>query len=1312
MAGLQQTVAVGYPEGTDCQLAVGADVDVIVLAALVGELHGADTQLQDVVHVVVQAAVLLHDTVLDGGVGILRLYRGRIHHTALVVKGVAAGGHQTVGLVDPSGAVAIGLGVVGGDVVVIAVLFHQADLTVTDTVEDVVDLAVIAVQTHVILLPHAVLVEQVPVPTGLAGLVLDVHKAGLHVVDVLLGGVPVAVHLEPLAVDPLAGPAVTGTVGILHQIAAGQHVIGKGVVIAVDLLLTVDGTAGGGLKVVIHLIALGVVAGHPTGGHLAVDGVVQTADVIHGAADLAQADAVLVEVVEQLDALILTGGDVLHAGDGVVVDVVLVLAVLFVPALTDGVVDDEAVLKVGVDAGVVGAGLGAALPAGLGGGIGQQAVLLLVVLLLCEGVQRGGAQIHVVADVTAVGDNHLVAVPGAVLGGGFDTAHNAQGVGGGHVDGFGAVDPVKDHGQQVVLVHRGGGQLEEVVDHLQAGHVHVQILIELGGDAHLGQHADTLSQGQHIAESGIALRIRVGQHKHDIRHLIGDLNGVHIQRKGITQGHALAGIGHGVIQIVGGGGVLHVTDPGQSAVAGGGLVKIEGSLVLAEHRGGNLAIGVLVLQNDGKHRHLTGTGLAAGGDVEALEDGAGPHIALALRIFLQIAAEDVVLVHLHGVAGIGSQQRQFGGLIVDQSQGLLGELQGLRHHHVQGLGAGDLAVHDEVDVHVAVVGGGEHAVLVDGAHGLVGDGPIGALGDDGGGADVVNADGVELQLGADGQIVVIRLDDGTVELLGGLGGGDRHQGAGHAAGVAVGGTVDHLDLVAALRLRHIGGGAAAVQVHGTDATGFQHDLSDLAQAAAAGEGLLTAVQNHHHHGAVGLDADGGTAGAVAVGGTGGQLAVPHQELAGAEQADTLDHFVRQSLVVGFGADNGRAVLQNTEEAVAVDALPYLAVHHQQTGGFAGGGVKAVAVGGHHGGKVLHVLVVLDQSGYLILHALHTPALGGIVVLIVGHNGHVVTGDVHGGHVVHHLFAVGRHSVVDLLADTGGQHGGGAGEDGIIAVLRLLLVLAVVLAAVGVQHTLGVVKQIVGQSVAAGLTQRGVIRDAAVRLQDLDTHVGAVGVVQRGTHRLAGDLTGEAVVQEVHGAIHVAQVGGVIGFHQLAEGAVARLVLADEIIGVHIAVEVIPAEGVGCVHAEAVFLDIGGHLVDGALRYVSTLGAEVQQVAQVAGPTGQVVRLHCRVHIGNVHRTEHVTEIGGISVGQGEIVNDDIPQVHHVGTVGSVLLLNVVGEHGDLLSGQRRPVTVLVTLDAGADEVQHQFAGVSAGLSSKLIRIDLQLLEVR
>ena len=1152
-----------------------------------------------------------------------------------------------------------------------------------------------------------------PVPTGLAGLVLHVDKAGLYVVDVLLGGVPLAVHLEPLTVDPMTGPAVTGAVGILYQVAAGQHVVGKGVVVTADILLTVDSATGGGMEVVVSLVAFGVVAGHPAGGHLTVDGVVETVVEVDGAADLTLAHAVVVELIEQLDGLVLAGGDVLYAGHRIVVDVVLVLAVLLVPTLTDGVIDDEAILKVGVDAGVVSTVLGAALPTGCGGGIGNQAVLFLILLLLSEGVQRGGTQIHVVADVTAVGDHHLVAVPGAILGGGLDTAHNAQGVGGSHVDGLGAVDPVKYHGQQVVLVHLGRGQLEVVVDHLQTGHVHVQILVELGGDTHLGQNADTLGQSQHITKSGIALVIGVGQHKHDVCHLSGNLNGVHIQREGVAQGYLFVGIHHSVIEVVGGGGVEHLADPGQGAVAGRRLVEVEGRLVLAEHSGGNLTVGILVLQHDGEYGHLTGTGFAAGGDVEAFEDGAGPHIALGLGVFFQIAAEDVVLVHLHRAAGIGSQQRQCGGLVVDQSQRLLGKLQGIRHHHVQGLGTGDLAVDDEVDVHVAVIGGDEQAVLINGAHSLVGDCPIGALGDDSGRTDVVDADGVQLQLGADGQILVIRLDDGTVKLLGGLGGGNRHQSAGYAAGVAVGGTVDHLDLVAALRLGHIGGGAAAVQVHGTDAAGLQHDLGDLAQGTAAGEGLLTTVQNHHHHRAVGLNADGGAAGTLVVGGAGGQLAVPHQEFTGAEAADAFYHFVSQGLVFRLGADDGGAVLQNTEEAVAVDGLPHLAVHDQQTGRLTGGGVKAVAVGGNHGGEVLHVLVVLNQSGNLILHALHTPALGGIVVLVVGHDGHVIAVDVHRSHVIHHLFAVGRHGVVNILADTGGQHGGGGGEHGIVAVLRLLLVLTAALAAVGVQLALGVVKQIVCQSVAAGLTQVGIIRDAAVRFQNLDTHVGAVGVVQRGAHRLAGGLAGEAVVQEVHRTILVAQLGGEIGLHQIAEGTVARLVLLDEIEGVHIAVEVVPTESIVGVHAKAILADVSRHFIYGAGGgNVTVQSAEIQQVAQVTGPTGQVVRLYRRVHVGNVHRTEHVTEVGGIAIGKIEILNDNVTQVHHVGTVGSILLLNVVGEHGDLLSGQRRPVTILVTIDAGADEVEHQLTGVSAGLSRKLVRIDLQLLEVR
>ena len=90
-----------------------------------------------------------------------------------------------------------------------------------------------------------------------------------------------------------------------------------------------------------------------------------------------------------------------------------------------------------------------------------------------------------------------------------------------------------------------------------------------------------------------------------------------------------------------------------------------------------------------------------------------------------------------------------------------------------------------------------------------------------------------------------------------------------------------------------------------------------------------------------------------------------------------------------------------------------------------------------------IAVALLGGVGLVDDAGHTPALGGIVVLVVDHNGHVVTVDIHGGDVVHHLLAVGGHSVVDILADTGGQHRGGGGEHGEVAVLRLLLVVALV-----------------------------------------------------------------------------------------------------------------------------------------------------------------------------------------------------------------------------------------------------------------------------
>ena len=280
--------------------------------------------------------------------------------------------------------------------------------------------------------------------------------------------------------------------------------------------------------------------------------------------------------------------------------------------------------------------------------------------------------------------------------------------------------------------------------------------------------------------------------------------------------------------------------------------------------------------------------------------------------------------------------RNSGFHLKNSSKAVLLESNLIRNDHVQCLAADHIALYHQLHLHLAVGQCGEYAVSSNGADGMIADLPGSALRQGNRAANVIDTGSGHGQAGANGQIVIIGVDIGMIKFVGCLGGGNRNQRSTDTTGIAVGGTVNNRQFVAALRLCHEGGRAAAVQVDGVDAAGFQHDLRNFHHGAACGEGLLTAVQNHHDNRAVSLDADGGTAGAAAVIG-GHDFAVLDQNCA--EAGDCFLDLLLIGSILFRGTDLSGAIFQDREKAVSINRMPFRAVHNQQTAGLASGHIK-------------------------------------------------------------------------------------------------------------------------------------------------------------------------------------------------------------------------------------------------------------------------------------------------------------------------------------------------------------------------------------
>ena len=443
----------------------------------------------------------------------------------------------------------------------------------------------------------------------------------------------------------------------------------------------------------------------------------------------------------------------------------------------------------------------------------------------------------------------------------------------------------------------------------------------------------------------------------------------------------------------------------------GALAELDqggGAHLRADHGGGDLALG-----------HFP----AARSEAQARDGADG--------LLLQGEA-DVAVLKLDLVQAVGRSQLQAHGLAEGHGDRLAGEGQLLRKHGVDRHGAHRRAVILGGQGHIPGGPGRQHAVFIGAVvHG------IGQLpGDLGGGARRGHAGHGDPGGGAGGHVLVLGGHGHMVKHVGGSRRGGNDQTGGDGALGAVGGAVDDAHLVRALGPGRIGGGAAAVQVDGRHAAGLQHDLGQLVHGAAAGEGLLPAVQDHHDHLALCGDAHAGAGvaggGVVAAVIAGDVHAVPDQPLvAGGRLPDGAVavgvHILAQ--VRAVVDDRRLAVLQDGEEVVVIRRAEAHAVNEGDAHGLAGGHVVEGGVHARHyiiifadEQRIVRIGILLVGIGDLIAQLLHAHDLILMLLEIRGLDDYVVPGNVRSGHIVHHLLAVLGVGVVDILLHAGGQGG--------------------------------------------------------------------------------------------------------------------------------------------------------------------------------------------------------------------------------------------------------------------------------------------------
>ena len=131
--------------------------------------------------------------------------------------------------------------------------------------------------------------------------------------------------------------------------------------------------------------------------------------------------------------------------------------------------------------------------------IGHQIEDLLIFFLHCEGVQGVGAQVDLVGNGAGVLHREtLLGTPfGIIPGRQLNPAEDAQGVGGGGVNGLGLVDPVHANSEGIGFLIQLNTillQLEVVILDGQPGDINLHVWVKLDGECDLRSGIDALGQ--------------------------------------------------------------------------------------------------------------------------------------------------------------------------------------------------------------------------------------------------------------------------------------------------------------------------------------------------------------------------------------------------------------------------------------------------------------------------------------------------------------------------------------------------------------------------------------------------------------------------------------------------------------------------------------------------------------------------------------------------------------------------------------------------------------------------------------------------
>ena len=878
---------------------------------------------------------------------------------------------------------------------------------------------------------------------------------------------------------------------------------------------------------------------------------------------------------------------------------------------------------------------------------GFQSVNFLIFGFLCEGVKCVCSKVALIAEVTC--SNNIEAIARsfkcAILRSKFNTLKHAKGICLCRINSLCLVDPVKCKCESICLFIKCSRCEREIVVHdFEIAVINDHIVVEINSCCDLCKNAYTFSKLEQEVPSRSIGSVCTGKHIDKIIQLRRNRDLSHIDCEDVRCFCQCFGIDNCICHTVNSSCVENIAEPCELTVTACCQAKVKCIFTLLEHIKCDSAANAFVILPARSDLNNLCAGIFATNEDATVD-------STVCVIFKD--ESNVSIVDCNRLVIVACRNGKTCICTVDCIHMCFCKVDIFRNNDIHFRHTYDLAIEHHTNLYCTISQTSEYTVCGNSCKAFIGNCPSVTFGKFRFVACRANTLSSHLNGSTDCRIAIIAFDYCVIEFCRAGSCGNHHKRCRNRACKTVRRFVNNAEFCVAGLSCNICCRTAAVEVDRLYAASFEHDLCDFLHATTAGEGFLTSVKYHKYNLTCLCDTNscsGCTASVIVVCSSYTDFAILDKH--STKAADSFCQLTLVCFVVFLScANESRTVLRNTEEAVAVNAVVFFAVHYKQTARFTSRHIEAVSI--YAGNNIvigdiigtIGVTVLVLSRICLILNTGHFPTFRRIVIVVVCINVYVASGNICSSNVINHLLAVCGCRVVNFLRDAWSKLNGSGVKYVIIGVICLFNVVACELAEVICERIANCTSECnevfcTGkisssfessyQSVSKifNINSISYLCTSTVCLQSVCHEVcRTVFICKFLCHIVHDDLCQRINVVAFFDTV-------VYGFENV-----------HDVICVKVAIIVFLAKAriIGFVNLckEAILANESDHCIKIAVNYACCRlkCCNFEKVNKVACPTGNVCVVGAKfVVICNIHRAEYVTDISLITIGESKVFN--------------------------------------------------------------------------